>query len=551
MPTNATAMANGVGEREPEIGCERHGVRRLPASEVAGPPTFVAMTYVIIGSCVKDDACIEVCPVDCIHPRPEDPDFETAEQLYIDPEECIDCDACVEACPVNAIYPGLRRPGEGCATPSTSTRCSSPSGRSCSEPHAHRHRGRRARPGAFTASQLLRHGNWVDIDLIERLPTPWGLLRAGVAPDHGEIKLLDETFDRTVFRTGCRFFGNVAVGTDVAHSDLMRRYHAVVYAVGAQTDRSLGIPGEELPGSMPATAFVGWYNGHPDYRDLAPDLSHETAVVIGNGNVAADVARLLTRDPDELARTDVADHALAALRESAVRRVIVLGRRGPAQAAFTNAELRELGRMAGVDVVVDPAEAELDPVSTEWLAEEGTFTARRNVERLQEYAARRARPVREQDHRAALPALAGARSAGTDRVEGDRRRHATRCSRDERGALRARPASDATETIPCGLVLRSVGYQAVPLPDVPFDERSYVLPNDRGRVLDLDTGEPIRGVYAVGWIKRGPTGILGTNKRDAEETVRAIVEDLHGRAPERARRGGRGRGPPRRAATTS
>ena len=378
--------------------------------------------------------------------------------------------------------------------------------------------------GAFTASQLRRHGSWADIDLIERLPTPWGLLRAGVAPDHQEIKRLDETFDRTIFRAGCRFYGNVAVGTDVAHTDLMRRYHAVVYAVGAQTDRALGIPGEELPGSLPATAFVGWYNGHPDYCDLAPDLSHETAVVIGNGNVAADVARLLTRDPDELARTDVADHALAALRASAVRRVVVLGRRGPAQAAFTNAELRELGRMAGVEVVVEPAEAQLDPVSEEWLAEEGTFTARRNVERLKEYAAagRDASAGRTIELRF-LRSPAAIR--GTDHVEGIDV-VTNEITRDERGVLRARPVSEATETIPCGLVLRSVGYQAVPLPDVPFDERSYVLPNDRGRVLDLDTGEAIPGVYAVGWIKRGPTGILGTNKRDAEETVRALVEDL-------------------------
>jgi ferredoxin/flavodoxin---NADP+ reductase len=378
--------------------------------------------------------------------------------------------------------------------------------------------------GAFTASQLRRHGSWADIDLIERLPTPWGLLRAGVAPDHGEIKRLDETFDRTIFRAGCRFFGNVAVGTDVTHSELMRRYHAVVYAVGAQTDRSLGIPGEELPGSLPATAFVGWYNGHPDYRDLAPDLSHETAVVIGNGNVAADVARLLTRDPDELARTDVADHALAALRESAVRRVIVLGRRGPAQAAFTNAELRELGRMAGVEVVVEPGEAQLDPVSTAWLAEEGTFTARRNVERLQEYAATERDPsagrtIELRFLRSPVAIRGTGHVEGIDVVTNE-------ISRDEGGVLRARPVSDATETIPCGLVLRSVGYQAVPLPDVPFDERSFVLPNDLGRVLDLDTGEQIPGVYAVGWIKRGPTGILGTNKRDAAETVRALVEDL-------------------------
>jgi ferredoxin--NADP+ reductase len=391
--------------------------------------------------------------------------------------------------------------------------------------------------GAFTASQLIRHGNRVDIDLIERLPTPWGLLRAGVAPDHGEIKLLDETFERTVFDKGCRFYGNVAVGTDITHADLMRRYHAVVYAVGAQTDRSLGIPGEDLPGSLPATAFVGWYNGHPDYRDLAPDLSGDTAVIIGNGNVAADVARLLTRDADELARTDVADHALAALRESSVRRVIVLGRRGPAQAAFTNAELRELGRMAGVDVVVDPADAELDPVSEEWLREEGTFTARRNVERLREYAQR----PRDSGARRTIE-LRFLRSPVA--IRGDGRVEAidvvtNALHRDESGTLRARPVSDATETIPCSLVLRSVGYRAVPLPDVPFDERAYVLPNDRGRVLDLDTGEHVRGVYAVGWIKRGPTGILGTNKRDAEETVRALVEDLHaGRLNEPQERAG-------------
>jgi ferredoxin/flavodoxin---NADP+ reductase len=378
--------------------------------------------------------------------------------------------------------------------------------------------------GAFTASQLIRHGDRFDIDLIERLPTPWGLLRAGVAPDHGEIKMLDETFERTVFNKGCRFFGNVSVGPDVSHADLMRRYHAVVYAVGAQTDRSLGIPGEDLPGSMPATAFVGWYNGHPDYRDLAPDLSSDTAVVIGNGNVAADVTRLLTRDPDELARTDVADHALAALRDSNVRRVVVLGRRGPAQAAFTNAELRELGRMAGVNVLVDPADAELDPVSEQWLEEEGTFTARRNVESLRAYAAAPHDPDAQRTIELRFLSSPVALH-GTDRVEAIEVVR-NEIHRDDRGALRARPASDATDTIPCGLVLRSVGYQAVPLPDVPFDERSYVLPNDRGRVLDPTSGEQVRGVYAVGWIKRGPTGILGTNKRDAEDTVGSIVADL-------------------------
>ena len=245
--------------------------------------------------------------------------------------------------------------------------------------------------GAFAAAALLRANGDTDIDLIERLPTPWGLLRGGVAPDHQEIKRLEDTFDRQTLRHGCRFLGNVAVGVDVSHDELMRHYDAVVYATGAQTDKSLGIPGEDLPGSWAATEFVGWYNGHPDFRDLEFDLSGERAVVIGNGNVAADVTRILMLSPAELERTDVADHALAALRDSRIREVVVLGRRGPAQAAFTSAELRELGRMDGVDMRVDPAEVELDPVSREWLDEDGTFTARKNVELLREFAARPAR----------------------------------------------------------------------------------------------------------------------------------------------------------------
>ena len=242
--------------------------------------------------------------------------------------------------------------------------------------------------GAFAADRLLRARGDVEIDLFERLPTPWGLLRAGVAPDHQEIKRLDETFDRETLGRGCRLFGNVTVGEDLSHDELMNHYTAVIYATGAQTDKSLGIPGEDLPGSWPATEFVAWYNGHPDYRDLEFDLSSPRAVVIGNGNVAADVTRMLTLSPEELERTDVADHALEALRDSQVEEVVVLGRRGPAQAAFTSAELRELGRLDGVDVRVDPAEIELDPLSSRWLAERGTFTARKNVELLREFAAR-------------------------------------------------------------------------------------------------------------------------------------------------------------------
>jgi ferredoxin--NADP+ reductase len=377
--------------------------------------------------------------------------------------------------------------------------------------------------GAFAAAALLRAHGDAEIDVYERLPTPWGLLRGGVAPDHDEIKRLEDTFDRQTLARGVRFLGGVEVGTDVSHEELMGHYSAVVYATGAQTDKSLGIPGEDLSGSRPATEFVGWYNGHPDYRDLEWDLSAERAVVIGNGNVAADVTRILTRAPAELERTDIADHALDVLRAGRIREVVVLGRRGPAQAAFTSAELRELGRLDGVDLRVDPAEIELDPVSREWLDREGTFTARKNVELLREFAARPPRP--DATRRIVLRFL-----RSPVEIVGDGEVEAVRIQRNEivrgeDGALRARPAGDEVETIACGLVLRSVGYRAVPLPGVPFEERRFVLPNERGRVHTPD-GEPVPGVYAVGWIKRGPTGILGTNKRDAEETVARLVEDL-------------------------
>ena len=376
--------------------------------------------------------------------------------------------------------------------------------------------------GAFAADRLIRQRGDVEIDLFERLPTPWGLLRAGVAPDHQEIKRLDETFDRQTLGRGCRFFGNVEVGVDVSHAELMEHYTAVIYATGAQTDKSLGIPGEELPGSWAATEFVAWYNGHPDYRNLEFDLSHPRALVIGNGNVAADVVRMLTLSHEELERTDVADHALEALRESRIEEVVVLGRRGPAQAAFTSSELRELGHLDGVDVRVDPGEIELDPLSRRWLDEQGTFTARKNVALLREFGAE---PEADAPRRIVLRFLRSPLE-----IRGEGRVEAVDVGRNEivqadDGALRPRAVGDEVETIDCGLVLRSVGYRAVPLPGVPFDERSFILPNDRGRVLAAD-GEPLAGVYAVGWIKRGPTGILGTNKRDAEETVTRLAEDL-------------------------
>src|SRR2546430_5891364 len=240
--------------------------------------------------------------------------------------------------------------------------------------------------GAFAAAALLRARGDVEVDLFERLPTPWGLLRGGVAPDHQEIKRLADLFDQDTLQRGCRFLGNVEVGVDISHAELMCHYAAVVYATGAQTDKSLEISGEDLPGSWAATEFVAWYNGHPDYRDLEFDLSPRRAVVIGNGNVAADVTRMLVRSLAELERTDVADHALEALRQSRIEEVVVLGRRGPAQVAFTSSELRELGHLDGVELRVDPEEIELDPLSRSWLEEQGTFTARKNVQLLREFA---------------------------------------------------------------------------------------------------------------------------------------------------------------------
>jgi ferredoxin/flavodoxin---NADP+ reductase len=374
--------------------------------------------------------------------------------------------------------------------------------------------------GAFAAAAIRRWGD-AEIDLFERLPTPWGLLRGGVAPDHQEIKRLADTFDRETFARGSRLFGNVDVGVDISHAELMEHYDAVVYATGAQTDKALGIPGEDLPGSWAATEFVAWYNGHPDYRDLEFDLSSRRAVVIGNGNVAADVTRVLALSTRELGETDIADHALSALRESSIEEVLVLGRRGPAQVAFTSAELRELGNLEGVDIQVSAEDVELDPVSREWLDQEGTFTARKNVEFLREFAQR---PAGEARRRIVLRFLSSpVEIRGSGRVEAvDVGRN--EIVRADDGTLRARAVEEPAETIECGLVLRSVGYRAVPLPDVPFDERYYVLPNERGRVLGPD-GEPLPGVYTVGWIKRGPTGILGTNKRDAEETIRCLVDD--------------------------
>ena len=376
-------------------------------------------------------------------------------------------------------------------------------------------------PSAFYAADSLQRQAAIDveIDMFERLPTPYGLVRGGVAPDHPKIKSVTRAYERTASDPRLRFFGNVEFGRDLTHVDLIRHYHAIIYAVGAQTDRRLNIPGEDLPGSHAATEFVGWYNGHPDYCDLSFDLTQESAVVVGNGNVAMDVARILARTYDELHVTDIAPHALEALRDSRVKTIYVLGRRGPAQAAFTNPEIKELAELEGADVIVPPDEAALDPLSEAYLREADRSTVR-NVEIVSSYASRAPSGKPRQIIMRFL--VSPVEILGTERVEAVRiGKNALFQAAD--GSLRPRLSSE-TEVIPAGLVFRSIGYHGVALPDVPFDEVMGVIPNAGGRVIEPD-GSFRPGEYAVGWIKRGPTGIIGSNKPDAHETIERLLED--------------------------
>ncbi|OBH94794.1 FAD-dependent oxidoreductase [Mycobacterium sp. E2733] len=379
--------------------------------------------------------------------------------------------------------------------------------------------------GFFAASSLLKAADGsedidVAVDMLEMLPTPWGLVRSGVAPDHPKIKSISKQFEKTAEDPRFRFFGNVVVGEHVQASELAERYDAVVYAVGAQSDRALNIPGEDLPGSVAAVDFVGWYNAHPNFEEATPDLSGARAVVVGNGNVALDVARILVTDPDALGLTDIADHALDSLRPCGVEEVVVLGRRGPLQTAFTTLELRELGDLEGVDVIVDPAQ--LEGVTDEDAAAAGK-TAKQNINVLRGYAQREARP----GHRRIVLRFMTSpiEIKGQDRVERivlGRNELVT----DENGRVSAKDTGEREE-LPVQLVVRSVGYRGVPTPGLPFDEKTATIPNTAGRVAGS------RNEYVVGWIKRGPTGVIGTNKKDSQDTVDTLLADL-----ERAKEGG-------------
>ena len=377
--------------------------------------------------------------------------------------------------------------------------------------------------GFYAAERLFKETELViEVDLYDRLPTPFGLVRNGVAPDHQKIKSVTAAFDRIAGNPRFRFFGHVELGGDVSVDDLKAHYHQILYSTGAQTDRPLGIPGDDLSGSHPATEFVAWYNGHPDYRDCVFDLSQERVAVVGVGNVAVDVARILCRTPEELLKTDIADYALEQLRASRVREVTILGRRGPAQAAFTAPEAKELGELADCDTVVPADEAELDPLSQASLA--GADRAElRKVEFIQELARRQ--PMGK-SKRLTLRFLVSPTELIGDENGRVRQMRLVRnvLYATDAGSLRPK-ATDQFETLDVGLVFRSIGYRGVPLPGVPFHDSWGVIPNAGGRVLDAESREPLVGQYTAGWIKRGPTGVIGTNKPDAAETVEAMLTD--------------------------
>ncbi len=469
------------------------------------------MAYVITQNCCKDGSCVPVCPVGCIRPASGPGEFTGTEMLYIDPEACIDCGACMEECPVDAIYydedlpPDQERfrdinAGFFERHPLQSHSQETPVERHAVKPGALRVAVVGAGPAACYASTALIGIDGVEVNLFERLPTPFGLIRAGVAPDHQHTKSVVRIFEQTFSNKRFECHLNVEIGSDLTHDELLAHHHAVIYAVGASRSRELDIPGNELPGNHSAVDFVGWYNGHPDHAGHVFDLSGERAVIIGNGNVALDVARMLLLDPDRLAATDIAPHALAVLSDSKVREVVILARRGPRDAAFSAGEFLALGHLPGIDVIIDStdlAAAPDDDVETEL-----------KLRIAREYADR---PPTAGNKRIVFRfAASPTEVVGSDRAEG----------------LRVATNSSAEgELIGAPLILRAIGYRGSAIESLPFDAARGVVPNEGGRVID-DDDQPVSGVYVTGWIKRGPRGVIGTNRNCADETVAALLEDF-------------------------
>lgn len=493
--------------------------------------------HVVTQACCNDASCVSVCPVNCIHPTPDEPEFATAEMLFIDPETCIDCGACVDVCPVDAIVPdnalddqqlrymqvnadyytdhdvnaGLALPPKAVPLPSDTQLSVAIVG---------------AGPAAFYAAEFLVGHPTVKVDMFDRLPTPYGLVRAGVAPDHSSTKNAARVFSSIAAKPNFTYRLGIEAGKHVSPEELADRYNAVIYAHGASTDKRLGIGGEDLPGSIAATDFVAWYNGHPDYAHLTFDLSSERCVVVGNGNVALDVARILLTDPETLAKTDIADHALATLRASNVTEVVLLARRGVAQAAYTIGEFLAMGDIPGVDVVIDPAELVLDD-ATARACSEGTLdsTIATKLRIAEEYAASEPSPGNK---RVVFRYLVSPEAFAEDATTG------TLSVRCVRNVFRSDDDSKTATVIPtaetfvlsAGAVVRAIGYTGQPLPGLPFDKARGIVPNESGRVVASPNGAVLKGVYVTGWIKRGATGGIGMNRVCGEETARAVVADF-------------------------
>jgi len=478
--------------------------------------------HVITQACCADGSCVYACPVNCIHPSPDEPGFATAEMLHIDPVACVDCGACVSACPVDAIRPASRLSAEqvpfiavnAAHYPDQPTGKLPPATKLAPVLPAPRvRRGAAALTvaivgsgpaGMYAADELLTTRG-VRVNMFDTLPTPYGLVRAGVAPDHQNTKSITRLFDRIGRQSGFNFFLNVEVGKHISHEELLDHHHAVIYAVGAPGDRGLDIDGIGIPGTGSATDMVAWINGHPKFAGAAVELDGQRAVIIGNGNVALDVARVLVADPESLARTDISDLALDALRNSGIREVVIAARRDPANSAFTLPEL--IGLTAEADVVLDAADRELVHRDLELVGDPVTAAKLEILAQLPDSQA----PVSGPRIRLAYR-LTPHRILGPDRF---------------RGVEFIRTGTSATTVLDAGLLLTSTGYRGAPVPGLPFDDAAAVVPNTAGRVVDPGTGKPVVGAYVAGWIKRGPTGFIGTNKSCAMQTVAALVDDYN------------------------
>ncbi len=467
------------------------------------------MTYVITQGCCNDASCIAVCPVQCIRPRPGDPDFTTAEQLYIDPNTCIDCGACQDECPVSAIHPEWDLPDDlgdfmqinadyfvtnpiEASSPPDPVRRALPADR----PELSVAIIGTGPAGCYAAGEL-SDIKGVTVSVFDRLPTPFGLVRAGVAPDHANTKQIAKRFGGTFSRPNVAAYLNVEVGKDVTIEELLEHHHAVIWAAGAPDDRKLGIEGEDLPGSVSARELVAWYNGHPDFSDRAYDLTTKRVIVIGNGNVALDVARMLAQPVGDLAGTEIADHAIDALRDSSVEEVVVTARRGPQFAAYTTGEMMGLQLVEGVTVSVLGEEV-ADAVAS------SSRLARLLLPAVDREAAADARAVTFRF------GMVPESINGHERVE----------------SVTFRRADGTVEEIEAGLVVRAIGYRGRAVAGLPFDDQAGTIPHVAGSVCDPASGESLQGLYCSGWIKRGATGVIGTNKVDSTETVDSLLHDF-------------------------